>query len=179
MTASYWRTLSVGALMIIGMLIFGRGEQLAWADNMQDDQPALGHSSTLSDAELAALVPDFVDAASMAWLEGEWGVVQNETFEGPGCQSGGFMTLIVQGDRFAVTARPEPLKDQTNQVSGLVRVSRGQDVGFFNLTPPDWDDAYFRLKPRSRDQLLAQLYMFNRDRSEWLQEYEFDFERCS
>lgn len=132
----------------------------------------------LSDSELAALVPDYLDAESMRWFEGNWGVVANDAFEGRSCQNGGFMTAVVDGTMFAMTAQPEPETDKTEPTSGRVRVSRGEEPGVFSLTPSDWEDAYFRLKPRSTDQLLAHLYLFDSDRTEWLNEYEFNFERC-
>ena len=164
----------MGALI----LATGCGEVTATDVNSTDVPEPQSAAIDLSDAELAVLVPDYLDAESMAWFEGVWGVAKNETFEAASCQSGGFMTATGDGSLFAMTVQPEPESGKTAVSNGRVRLSRGEEIGVFNLTPPDWDDAYFRLKPRSKARLSAQLYMFDGDRAEWLKRYDFEFERC-
>ena len=141
------------------------------------DKPALD-IPPISDAELADLVPDFVDAQSMPWLAGNWGVFAGSTYEGTSCKDGGAMRLVTSGYVFDVNSDPEPAKAGTAKTSGTVNVSKGEDPGFFNLTPPKWEDAYFRLKPRSKNRLTAQIWSFSSEKTEWFKTHEFEFERC-
>lgn len=132
----------------------------------------------ISDSELAELVPDFVDAQSMPWLSGEWGVVTGTDFTNANCRDGGYISIQTSGYVFDVNTFPEPGKVNTSKVSGTVNVSKGVEPGFFHLTPPEWSDSYLRLKPRSINRLEAHLYSFAPDKIEWTKTHEFDLERC-
>ncbi len=132
----------------------------------------------ISDAELAELVPDFVDAQSMPWLSGDWGVTSESTFAGANCADNGYVSIRSDGYVFGVTTFPEPGKANTDKVTGTVNVSKGVDPGFFHLTPPEWSDSYLRLKPRSKNRLFVQLYSFVPEKTEWIKKHEFDLERC-
>lgn len=132
----------------------------------------------ISDAALAELVPDFVDAQSMTWLAGNWGVLNGSNYAGTTCKDGGAISLKTDGYVFDVNSDPEPDKTDKSKTSGSVNVSKGQNPGSFNLTPPQWKDAYFRIKPRSKDRLSAQLWTFSKEKTEWMKTHEFEFERC-
>ena len=132
----------------------------------------------MSDAELAELVPDFVDAQSMPWLEGQWGTIGSSVFATGACSEGGLLTIKVSGYVFDVVSLPEPGHDGSTLVQGTVNVSKGAEPGFFNLTPPDWEDAYFRLNPQSKNNLTAHLYEFVPERTEWVETEQMEWERC-
>ena len=58
------------SLMVLFLAGCGGG-----SDNTGIDAKPAKQISPISDAELAELVPDFIDAQSMPWLAGNWGVL--------------------------------------------------------------------------------------------------------
>ncbi len=135
------------------------------------------------DDDLAALVPDFVDASTMPWLEGVWGTLSHEAFL-PGCSAKdglGFIQLIASDYVFEAVSEPEPSKAGTGKFTektmGAATLSKAED-GYFSLTPPKWEDAYLRLKPVSRDLLDAILYEFVPAETEWKPTQTFQIKRC-
>lgn len=149
----------------------------AGSENVSVDKPAK-QVPPISDAELADLVPEFVDAQTMPWLAGTWGVLEGSGYAGSNCEDGGFMDIAIDGYVFAFTSDPEPGQEPVGKSHGTVNISKGQDPGFFNLTPPKWEDAYFRLKPRSKDRLTAHIWSFSSAQTAWFKTHEFEFERC-
>ena len=143
----------------------------------QPDQAVLS-VPVISDAELAELVPDFVDAQSMPWLVGTWELISQDSSDATDCANGGYLNIQPSGYVFEISAVPEPGRIEGKRVTGTANVSKGVEPGYFHLTPPQWSDTYLRLKPLSRDQLAVRLYTYAPDDIEWVETEAFDLARC-
>ncbi len=62
-------------------------------------------------------------------------------------------------------------------IKGAASVNPG-DRGFTNITPPEWSDAYLRIKANNEQGLDVELVMFLPEETAWGVAREFTLETC-
>lgn len=128
----------------------------------------------LSDEELAALVPDYIDAQSMSWLSGSW--AKSDLL----CDSNfgdGFIHFYVEDGWMMGRSEPEQTSDSYEQTRGRVSLNPGQDNDIY-ITPPKWENAYWRVKPQSKALLKITEWDFKSETTDWREGRSFELVKC-
>jgi len=124
------------------------------------------------DAEMLALLPKPVPGHELAWLSGSW-VKSDQACGGP---SYFHASASREGLYVMMAAEPAKAKSGTT-VSGRANVNPGEQ-GFTNVTPPEWDDAYLRMKPSSDGEVEVTFVAFVREETRWNATDNFILKNC-
>jgi len=145
------------------------------ADILENSITVNPENSVPVDEDLAALVPEYLDAQSLSWLAGSW------IKTGGNCDANngdGFIHFYVDNGWMMGRANSEVNSETSERTNGRVDLNPGVEDGQINITPPGWNNAYWRATPTARDRLKIVQWEFKKETTDWQAGKAFKLYKC-
>lgn len=139
-----------------------------------EDNLSPAQEPTIIDPELLALIPKSIPGHELGWLTGQWFKNNDQCADG----KVPYIEFSAASDGLYTIADPEPIDvNIMTSVNGRADVNPGER-GFTYVTPPNWDDAYLRIKLNEQEGLDVEFVEFDRDGPDWKVTDTFVLQKC-
>ena len=137
-------------------------------------------------ADIEKMITPAVNGEELRWLDGSWGVVDPTEPADAACGTHdgkayiSFDTTDIY--RPEIDAQPEPANADGDRAIGWTRIQEDtNDVGFLNVTPRDWEDAYLKFRPlgEDSDHMEVRMWEFSSAETAWFETRTFYLEKCA
>lgn len=135
---------------------------------------ASAQEKKIIDPEVAALMPKSIPGHELGWLTGRWIINNSQCVNDKAV----YIAFSAARDGLYTIAKPEPKNaNSKTSVNGHAQVNPGER-GFTYVTPPNWDDAYLRIKTNGQEGLEVEFVEFDRDGPDWKVTDTFTLQKC-
>lgn len=145
--------------------------------------PALATAESIDD--LKALFAPEINMDELGWLNGIWGVVEPDSEAFATCESADGEAYIsfdlTDPYRPIISAQAEPAYPDNERETGFSPIAEDDtDIGFLNVSPRGWEDAYLKFRPKGEDHSVMEVRMweFSGDDTAWFETTQFYLEKC-
>lgn len=165
-------TKSLIMVLTSGLVMTGALTACSPAEPRRETNVTASEKTKTFDPELLALLPKSVPGHELGWLSGRW--VKSDQ----GCGGPSYMHTSTSRDGLHIMTASEPGKaDSGAPVQGRASVNPGER-GFIYVTPPDWDNAYLRMKEKDGGEIEVEFVEFTPEETRWNVTDTFSLMRC-